>query len=739
MLATIVAAVLAAQSPQAAASPPRDTAGAYLDADARRLVAAARARRETIDRSITGYRATMRERIGVGIRALRRDRMLYRRELVLRIDWRRDSIGRIDVIGAREAVPAALPVPEVPERIKREVADYAFDPADDRLTVGFGGGGGGRQEGRDSTRDSTDHDRGIQLSHPLAPNSEGDYRFAAGDSSAVVFPNGRTIRLRELRVIPRRLDFRLMSGSFWIDEDTHGVVRALIRPARPFDFEQDIGEEDGEKIPGFVKPIRAEVRFITVDYGLWAGRWWLPRLIAMDAVATAGSFLQMPMRYERLYSDYEVTGDTSVRRAPRPEVTTQRTDSATRARCEAQGENVECLCRQGECRAFVVAVPVDTPGLLANAELPPAFDLGGGGDSLISAGEMEELTRGLGKLPAAPWQFSARPPRWGLARYNRIEGLALGVRGELDFGRLRLDGTARVATIDWEADLEAGLTRETSNTRFRLAGYQRLAATDPATKALGIGNSLSALLLGRDDGYYYRAAGAELTIDPAVTAPQRFAVRLYAERQQNAVKRTDASLAHLLRRSHQFGPNIFAAPADQIGASVTFRAQRGIDPERVRWGSDVTLDGGTGTFGFGRASGTLRFTTPFGRRLAAAVELGAGTSAGSVPIQSAFYLGGPATLRGFGGGAAIGDAFWRARLELANRLPAARLVLFADVGRAGPRERLTLSHPLLGIGVGASFVDGLVRIDMARPIWRGALPAPTRAGWRLDIYTDAAL
>src|SRR5213083_1066725 len=87
----------------------RDTSGAYLDAEARRLVAAARTRRETIDRSITGYRTTMRERIGVGIRALRRDRMLYRRELALHIDWRRDSVTRIDVVGARQSIPAAVP------------------------------------------------------------------------------------------------------------------------------------------------------------------------------------------------------------------------------------------------------------------------------------------------------------------------------------------------------------------------------------------------------------------------------------------------------------------------------------------------------------------------------------------------------------------------------------------------------------------------------------------------------
>src|SRR5205814_859893 len=133
--ALLVAAVLAMQTP-----PPPNPAGdstAYLDAEARRLVAAARVRRETIDRSITAYQTTLRERIGVGIRALRRDRMLYRRELALRIDWRRDSLGRIEVLGAREAVPIAVPRPDVPKHVQYEVADYAFDPADDRLTVGF--------------------------------------------------------------------------------------------------------------------------------------------------------------------------------------------------------------------------------------------------------------------------------------------------------------------------------------------------------------------------------------------------------------------------------------------------------------------------------------------------------------------------------------------------------------------------------------------------------------------------
>src|SRR6185436_19053936 len=125
-VAFLVTAVLALQAPG------RDSS-AYLDPAARRLVAAARTRRETIDRSITAYRTRMRERIGVGIRALRRDRTLYRRELALRIEWRRDSVTRIEVVGARQTVPIAVPKPQLPEDLKRDVGDYAFDPADDRL------------------------------------------------------------------------------------------------------------------------------------------------------------------------------------------------------------------------------------------------------------------------------------------------------------------------------------------------------------------------------------------------------------------------------------------------------------------------------------------------------------------------------------------------------------------------------------------------------------------------------
>jgi hemolysin activation/secretion protein len=239
------------------------------------------------------------------------------------------------------------------------------------------------------------------------------------------------------------------------------------------------------------------------------------------------------------------------------------------------------------------------------------------------------------------------------------------------------------------------------------------------------------LFLGRDDGDYFRGIGAELTISPPVTLPPSFSIRVYAERQRPVEKETDASLPHLFNKDHLFRPNVAADSADQLGGSITFRTQRGLDPERNRWNADVTVDGGAGTFEFARVSSTLRVTAPLGR-MAAALELGGGMSTGRVPVQSYWYLGGPGTMRGYDGNAQSGDAFWRGRVELGNQWPAARLVLFSDVGSAGSREHLSVANSLVSVGVGASFLDGLVRVDFA---W--AVRSPN--GFRVELYSDAAL
>jgi hemolysin activation/secretion protein len=103
-----------------------------------------------------------------------------------------------------------------------------------------------------------------------------------------------------------------------------------------------------------------------------------------------------------------------------------------------------------------------------------------------------------------------------------------------------------------------------------------------------------------------------------------------------------------------------------------------------------------------------------------------------VPIQSAYFLGSTPTLRGYYPLAATGDAFWRTRAELAHGSPAARFIVFSDMGWAGPRDEIERGRALLSAGAGFSTLDGLLRIDLAR-----ATRAPT--GWRLHFYLNGAL
>jgi hypothetical protein len=163
----------------------------------------------------------MRERIGVGIRALRRDRLLYRRELALRIQLAA-RLGDPDRRLGRAAIGAGGGAQAgAPRRPEERRAGLRIRSRRDRLTIGFSS----RRDSssaRDSTSDSTHHHDGIDFKHPLAPGSEANYRFASGDSSTVSFPNGRTIRLRELRIIPRRLDVRLLAGLVL---DRRGIAR----------------------------------------------------------------------------------------------------------------------------------------------------------------------------------------------------------------------------------------------------------------------------------------------------------------------------------------------------------------------------------------------------------------------------------------------------------------------------------------------------------------------------------
>jgi hypothetical protein len=60
------------------------------------------------------------------------------------------------------------------------------------------------------------------------------------------------------------------------------------------------------------------------------------------------------------------------------------------------------------------------------------------------------------------------------------------------------------------------------------------------------------------------------------------------------------------------------------------------------------------------------------------------------------------------------------------------VAVFGDAGWAGRGTAISTGRPLVAAGIGASFLDGMLRLDLAR-----ALVAPK--GWRMDFYVDGIL
>ena len=581
--------------------------------------------------------------------------------------------------------------------------------------------------------------------------------------------DGTVIRLLELEIIPRRSEPFLVSGSLWLEDRDHAVVRAVLRLARPFDFHRDFSsipddddgpedDDDGDDIPGFLRPLRADLRYMTIEYGLWDQQWWLPRLIAFEGEAEVGGLLSVPIELERSYAEYDVSAfppgepvpplvwlppdsvcgnggsgqeDEEDDDAHEVDVTVGTEGSSVRQR-----HHHGCECTDDHCQVVVTTATGDSLALIESPYLPPSVFAGETG--FMTERELEDLFATVEGLPRAPWQVASITWRTGfqgldLMRYNRVEGLSIGATAGAELGGARLDGTVRLGVADLAPNFELAASRESAISRQRLAAYRRLDAVGPAPASLGLGSSLTALLFGRDDGDYYRSWGAELTRTPA-GGSDGLSWRAFGELQRSAEKQTDFSLANALGGT-EFRPNIVADDADQGGVEVQLRGSRGRDPTGWRGSVTAGLLGSAGTFNFGQPRLALAGAAPLPGGLLAGLQLSGGATFGKAPQQSWYYLGGGRTVRGYDGNAARGEGYWTARGEVATSAPGARIVLFSDAGWAGDVDAFSADPPLLSVGAGVSFLDGLVRMDLARPLRE----VPGSGNWRVELQVDAGL
>jgi hypothetical protein len=704
---------------------------AFRDSRARDLLAAARVARLEQDTALKGYDATAYERmsVGIGFKRIGRDRLLMRHERAARVVWSRGSPVLVQLLGRRSVMPMLDKDAEV--NIEAEGVPIPYFPGRESLWIGSGL----------AKADIADD----EVIHPLANGAEAYYTYATGDSVSFQLPNGTRIQLRELVVRPRAPKWNVALGSLWFDIASSRLVRAVFRLAEPMDIwavadEEAEAEDHDDKPPRWVKamvsPLSAKVNAVTIEYGLHEGRFWMPRLQGLEGEAQAG-FMHVPFKLEQSFKYASVNGSLPI--IPQIAAIDTASDSTSRAfrrqrRREAcrnpENSRSRATTRYDQSLSIIMEVPCDTTKLAHSPELPKSiYDEG---EAVFGTTERDALISEALTLGAQPGFIPQRPVisyGLGYTRYNRVEGLSSAIAARQSLGGgYTARALLRMGTSDLTPNAELSLARTDGRNTISLGGYRRLGSANDFADPFSFGSSLSALLFGRDEGFYYRATGVELGLSRNDSASGT--VRLFAEHNGDALKKTDWSFAKMFG-SDGYDPNIDATNGNIVGLAVERHATRGLDPRRLRMFAGARAEAATGNFDYARGMFDLTMSHPLTRRIDGSLTLGAGTSGGAVPTQRLWYLGGAQTVRGQRAGAAIGDAYWLTRLELGSSFAGARPVIFGDLGWAGQRDDWQHpGRPLSGAGVGASFMDGLVRFDVARGIY------PEKK-IRVNLYVDA--
>jgi hypothetical protein len=417
----------------------------------------------------------------------------------------------------------------------------------------------------------------------------------------------------------------------------------------------------------------------------------------------------------------------------------QFTDSVNAARekaeCDATGRRSIRTDRYDAGLALMVYIPCDTVRLAHSPDLPGSlFD---DNDAVFGDAERDALLA-RAKTMMPPMSFSLVRPsiEYGLdrQRYNRVEGLSLSFDATMPVApATSVRFSPRMGTADRVFTGELSLARLNGAGTNALTVYKRLDAVNDWGNPLSFGAGLSAFLFGRDEGFYYRTTGAELAGDNLFGRTVQW--RVFTERQRGAAVNTNASLPHAFGSSG-FSPleNILADRAHESGAAIRTVSTFGLNPEGFRLLSDLRLEGAFGDYDYGRGAFDLTLSHPLGRAFnrdfSGALTAGAGTSAGTVPLQRLYYLGGTTSIRGEDAGSRTGSSYWLTRTEVGYGGAGFRRLLFFDLGWAGDRRSWSTNvKPASGVGLGWSFLDGLIRADVAR----GLQP---KGQWTFRMYLN---
>ena len=738
--AALLPLLLAATLPPTAAPqtpdtlPPDPARDAYLDDTARRLVLGAKAARDTSLLAIDAYTAVIRERMGMEAPSLRRDRLWVNGERAVRVRWSREEPNVVHVLGARFHRPGLAPgESEFFPGLRAE--RFAADPLGDPFNFGF-------------AIFTEPRDAAITVRSPIEPGSERHYQYRSGDTLTLRLGDGQVMRTVAVTAIPRYRSIRLVSAILWIDPESHGVARVAYRLAKKVDRELSwrvrlgrgsfgfwvdvrdsaLASNSEDAPPGFfdrllggvinetMPRMEMDITTVVVEYGYWEMRHWLPwsvRWKGYVGVEEGVNATDIVPPSAPATIDWSVEVEEIVERGAEAAAGMPATAAEALRLWSQEGDSVGGEVGSGDPAETVTITPADRDALTAGEALPPSFwEEDRAFDEATLAGiatELETIGTGAGgddAEAASPWFLHPPGKTLRLLRYNPVERLSVGTRVRRDFGWGTAVLTARVATGSLDVpDLDLTLRRDHPRRRVLFSVYRTLRSGNPGA---GGGDSPGLYVAG-DAADFHWSHGAAVRVLPSTGDRNWLSLRLFAEQ--------DAEVAGDARH-------------DRVGASLGWRPWwGGVESGSVGGGggASVRVSGGDNPHARTLVEGAL--VVPLPRRMSLGVQAGAGRVWGDPARHDLWRIGGTGDwLRGQEE-AVRASRIAMARVDLQRPLRFLRLSVFADWARADGRD-------FQAIGAGLVFMDGVLRVDVARGLRRGRVGGP-EAVLRVHLLGDA--
>ena len=542
---------------------------------------------------------------------------IFRTEHSGRVRWQRDVGVWIDVTGARTVLPG---IPDIGEREARKGIAKA---GDDMLPVPYFPGYEALWAGPEAARVSVDENGPV---HPLAEGSEAYYTYRTGDSLDVTLPDHRVIHLRVARRASARGEME-SHGRLALVRRSVGAARARRVPVRRADAHRRIRARSGphrvrrragvgqaDDVPDARRDLgdHDRVRACTAD---GSGCRATGRRRYGDA-----SFMRMPFKVEQTFKYNSVNGTDSLPRVPLAAVAAStrfavggsakvawrdsvvnarirrirahndsvrvglfaaraRSRSATRASIASprRADSAMLAFRsRRDCRATsrhsrrrpIFPKSIYDPGdQLFDLKRPTSADRGSAVDGSAAAAHAEPARAAAPRVGEPGSRCFATIASKGLSRRRRGEPSPRR--------RIYRAGDGPVRHRRSHAQSRPLLTRTNLSRSVYVGAYRHLVPAGDWGNPLSFGSSVSAVLFGRDEGFYYRATGAELGRTHRTGHADRVAAVLGASSTRRRSAHSSRSAATTRRRISS------ATSALYSGAGAAHSADARRRPERV--------------------------------------------------------------------------------------------------------------------------------------------------------------